>query len=243
MTFNFRRPTPKEMEAILEERQRMFQRFREVPIEGEMVEWRNRSYLVYPGVFWPHADSIALAEYYVVKPGESVLDLCTGSGNLALESAHKISDLYHSGYGFGPRVIAVDINPNAVRSARDNVLLHAVSPFMEVRESDGLRDVIPGEMFDVITGNLPFTDHPAGDLVEGTMYDPGLHVWRDFFGGIDSHLNPGGRIYLANANFGCIDEMFDLASDHRFNVRHIGTNVLEDPHREFYAFELTRMDE
>ena len=42
-----------------------------------------------PGVFKPHSDSWALADLLgeYVNPGDSVLDLCTGSGVLAVAAA------------------------------------------------------------------------------------------------------------------------------------------------------------
>src|SRR5688572_18246060 len=71
----------------------------------------------------------------------SVLDLGTGSGIGAVFAARK-----------GASVVAVDINPEAVRCARINALLNHVDERIDVRLGD-LFEPVRGEEFDLVLFN------------------------------------------------------------------------------------------
>jgi len=72
------------------------------------------------------------------------LDVGTGSGICAIFAARQ-----------GYHVIAVDINPEAVRCAKINCLLNAVDSRVDVRQGD-LFDQVRGQRFDLIMFNPPF---------------------------------------------------------------------------------------
>ncbi len=78
-----------------------------------------------------------------VPPGARVLDLCSGTGVLALTAARE---------GAGS-VTAVDISRRAVLAARANAALHRVP--LRVLRGD-LLDPVEGETFDVIVANPPY---------------------------------------------------------------------------------------
>jgi len=85
--------------------------------------------------------------------GCAVLDLGTGSGALAVAAARTAG-----------RVVAVDVNPEAVRCARLNLLLNRVDDRCEVRHGD-LFDAVAGERFDRVLCNPPFyRGSPGSDL-------------------------------------------------------------------------------
>ena len=76
-----------------------------------------------------------------VQTGASVLDLGCGSGILAI-AAVKLG---------ARRVLALDVDPNAVRAARENAAANAVSDVIEVREGTLEAE---GGPFDVIVANI-----------------------------------------------------------------------------------------
>jgi ribosomal protein L11 methyltransferase len=88
----------------------------------------------------------------LVRPGMSVLDLGCGSGILAIAAA-KLG---------ASRVLALDIDPNAVRAARENAAANGAAAAIEVRE--GTLDVETprrrvsrgrvGERFDLVVANI-----------------------------------------------------------------------------------------
>lgn len=218
------------MDSIEKLQREKQQWFRNTPDEGKFIDYLGKKFIVFPSVFFPTDDSIPLVENYHINSGERVLDVCTGSGVIAVHSALK-----------GARqVVALDINPQAVRAAKANALIHNVYDRMKVYRSDVFDDLKEGERFDVITGNLPFRNRKAGDYAEATMFDSELMAHRKLFDGLDRHLANRGRVYLAHANFGAIDDMKRLARENGFSCEKIGTRKVLNPLRVFYAFELRR---
>jgi release factor glutamine methyltransferase len=103
-----------------------------------------------PGVFRPHSDTWMLADRLraELRPGASVLDVCTGSGALAIAGAQA---------GAGP-VTAIDVSRRAVLTVRINARLNGV----RVRALRGdLLAPVAGERFDAIVSNPPYL--PAED--------------------------------------------------------------------------------
>lgn len=84
----------------------------------------------------------------------SILDLCTGSGCIAITAALHFPDAH---------VVASDISADALAVAKINVLRHDVADQVELHESD-LFNAIPKQTFDVIVTNPPYVD--AEDMAE-----------------------------------------------------------------------------
>jgi ribosomal protein L11 methyltransferase len=78
-----------------------------------------------------------------VRRGDEVLDLGTGSGILAVAAARLGAR----------RVIALDIEPQAVKAARENAAANGVGDVVEVREGT-LPESTTGERFDIIVANI-----------------------------------------------------------------------------------------
>ena len=195
---------------------------------GTEVEYLGKTFVVHRHVFWPGEDSKALVMNYVVHSGEEVLDLCTGAGPVAVFSAYKGA---HS-------VLAVDINPDAVENARSNAEHHGLSHIIEARQSDMFSAVEKDRQFDVITMNPPFINHPADDIVSSSTWDEALHVHKEFFANAPDRLKTNGRSYIAEANYGTIQEMERLARSAGFAVREIGRHKKPYTDLIFYAYEL-----
>src|SRR5512136_1566148 len=104
------------MEKVYCIQREMQKKFRDVAPEGVLVDYLNKKFKVYPTVFWPSWDSMALVKNYKIIPGEQCLDMCTGSGAIAIFSALKGAK----------RVVATDINPQAIRCVIENSKAHGV---------------------------------------------------------------------------------------------------------------------
>lgn len=103
-------------------------------------------------------------------PSRSLLDLGTGSGLLAIAAARL---------GYAP-VEALDLDPEAVRSARANAALNAVADRVRPVQRDVRRlPLRPARRFDLVCANL------LADL---------LLAERDR---LTAHVAPGGRLVLA----------------------------------------------
>ncbi|HLZ08833.1 MAG TPA: class I SAM-dependent methyltransferase, partial [Chloroflexota bacterium] len=109
----------------------------------------GRRLFIHPSVFNPVTfrsgrflgESLSAA---LVPPGSALLDLGTGSGVGAVVASE-----------WARLVVAVDINPEAVRCARTNAAHLGLSGRIDVREGD-LFQPVEGEKFDVILFNPPY---------------------------------------------------------------------------------------
>jgi release factor glutamine methyltransferase len=204
------------------------QLFKSVPPEGQTVRYLDKEFLVYPDTFWPFADSLPLVKHFKVAPGESVLDVGTGSGVIGIFACYRGA----------ARVVGVDINPAAIQSATHNARQHGFADIMEVRRSD-LFDALGAERFDVITANLPFRNKPAHDVVAMSQWDTDFRTNTRFFEGVGRHLKPGGRIYFVQSNFGEIETMARLAQAAGLQVTELASEALDDTRRQqFFVYEM-----
>lgn len=139
--------------------------------------------VVLPGVFNPtlFLTTRVLVRHLAEHPlpeGCTALDLGTGSGALAVAAARTAG-----------RVVAVDVNPEAVRCARVNLLLNRVDDHAEVRHGE-LFEPVAGQRFDRILCNPPFyRGSPRTELEKAfTASD----FAERFAAGLPRHLAAGG---------------------------------------------------
>jgi ribosomal protein L3 glutamine methyltransferase len=124
----------------------------------------------------------------------SVLDLCTGSGCLAILMAHAFPNAI---------VTAVDLSDDALAVAGENVAAYGLEERIELVKSD-VFSALDGRRFDFILSNPPYVTaeamaalppeyrhEPRMALAAG---DDGLDVVRGLLAGAAAHLNPGGIV-------------------------------------------------
>ena len=131
-------------------------------------------------VMFVGSDSRWLARATVRRPVRAALDLCTGSGVQALLAAS------HS-----ERVLAVDINPRAVRCARFNASISGAAN-LEVATGDLFEPVSATDRFDLITANPPFVSSPVDELMFRDGGPSGEAIQQRIVAGLPRHLAPGG---------------------------------------------------
>jgi len=110
------------------------------------VKVLGRRYEVSEDVFNPkfYFTSAFMARHIETGPDDEVLDIGTGSGIQAIVSATMAK-----------RVVAIDINPEAVRYARRNVHLNGLEDKVTVLQGDLFEPLIHGEKFDIIIFTPP----------------------------------------------------------------------------------------
>jgi len=123
----------------------------------------------------------------------SVLDLGTGSGIGAVFAARR-----------GASVVAVDINPEAVRCARINALLNAADEHIEVRQGDLFEPVL-GKTFDLVLFNPPFYRGVPRDGLDYAWR--GEDVFERFAAGLGEMLTPDGYALLTLSTDGDCGEL------------------------------------
>jgi methylase of polypeptide subunit release factors len=149
-------------------------------------------------------------------PGRA-LDLGTGSGIGAIFAARR-----------GYQVMGVDLNPEAVRCARLNVLLNRLEERVTIREGD-LFAPVAGERFDLVLFNPPF--------YRGTPRHNFDQAWRatDVFERFATELplalTPNGQALIVLSTDGAGDELLAALRANQFAIalvaqRDFGNEVL-----------------
>jgi release factor glutamine methyltransferase len=145
----------------------------------------GRRLTIEPGVFSPRVFRTGawLAEFAangVVRPGDAVLDLGTGSGVGALAVA-----------GIAARVVAVDVSVEAVRCARANARVNGLAGRVDVREGDLFEPLAAGERFDLVLFNPPFYRGVPGSASDAAWRS--VDVPERFADGLAGRLTARGR--------------------------------------------------
>ena len=135
---------------------------------------------------------------WVADPSEitSALDLCTGSGCLAILMAHAFPQAH---------VDAVDLSPDALAVARRNISDYGIAQQVTPIESD-LFKALSGRTYDLIISNPPYVDQAAmSALPQEYLHEPalalasgadGLDHIRVILKQAAQHLNPGGLLVV-----------------------------------------------
>ncbi|MEX7469004.1 peptide chain release factor N(5)-glutamine methyltransferase [Mycobacterium adipatum] len=164
------------------------QRTRRIPLQHLLgsAAFGPLTLTVGPGVFIPRPETEALLEWaqgVAVPPGGVVVDLCTGSGALALALAAHRPDT---------RVIAVEQSEDALRYARANAATTRVEMVHgDVTDRDVLAD-LTGEV-DLVVANPPYIPDGAELEPEVAEHDPHAAL----FGGPDGMAVIGPIVALA----------------------------------------------
>jgi release factor glutamine methyltransferase len=125
-----------------------------------------------------------------------VLDLCTGSGAIAISLAKELP---------GAQVVATEVSAEAAAIARRNAERNAVADRVEIRVGD-LFEPVAGERFDLIASNPPYIATAViATLAPEVRREPvialdggpdGLAFYDRICAGAAAHLLPGGAIVL-----------------------------------------------
>jgi methylase of polypeptide subunit release factors len=142
--------------------------------------------------------------------GKRVADVGTGSGILALAAARAGA----------VSVVAIDINPNAASTARENAVANGLADRVTAVCSNLLAAIAPCPQFDVILASPPSFPGEPRDLA-----DRAWHAGQDYrdiaslFDQAHERLVPGGRFYVLLSSDSDIDYLGTLVERAGFRWR------------------------
>jgi len=141
-------------------------------------------------------DAVHLANFTKIKKGETVLDLCTGSGVIPILLCAKNIGPAHS--------TGLEIQPLAADRARRSVELNGLSDRITIDCGDVKNgaDIYPPRHFDVVTVNPPYMNSQGGLLNESSEKAIARHEiacsLADVIGLAARVLKTGGRLYMVH---------------------------------------------
>ena len=170
--------------------------------------------LVMPGVLNPRL--MRTGAYFasqlssgLLRGVDEALDMGAGSGICSVVAARSAR-----------RVVAVDINPEAVRCTRINAVLNRVEDRIEVLQGD-LFAPLGGRRFDVILFNPPFLQREPRDDADRAWAS--TDVAQRFATSLGAHLNPGGAALMLLSSFGDPNLFLEPLREQGFAVSELAT--------------------
>ena len=150
-------------------------------------------------VYVPAEDSYLLADNLEIKEGQSVLEIGTGSGIVAMYASRLTDD-----------ITVTDINFDACELARKNFTENGIEN-IEILWGN-LFEVVENKKFDVILFNTPYLPTEDDEVLENTInyaFDGGLNgrkVIDLFLNEVGNHLNDGGIVQMIQSSLSGNDE-------------------------------------
>jgi release factor glutamine methyltransferase len=155
----------------------------------------DKKFIVHPQVFSPKYfdDTELFVKYFPYKERGVMLEIGTGVGVIAIIAIlkRKVN-----------RVVATDINPIALKNAKENVNLYGLNKKIKVVKSD-LFEKLKSKKFDVIFFNTPFcyTRKRKLSVLEKALFDYKYSTLRRFVCDAKHYIKKEGHIFLGFSSF------------------------------------------
>jgi release factor glutamine methyltransferase len=151
-------------------------------------------------VYEPAEDSFLFAGTLNIKSGSRVLDMGTGSGILGILAAKEASE-----------VVAIDVNPYAIRCAKENAKRNNVYDKIAFLQGDLCAPLKGTAKFDLILFNAPYLPSEQGEdatwlgraWAGGTT---GRQVIDRFLSQVPAQLECDGKIFLLQSTLSDVDK-------------------------------------
>ena len=153
-------------------------------------------------VYIPAEDSYLLADNLLIEEGQSVLEIGTGSGIVAMY-ASRLTD----------KITVTDINFDACQLAEKNFQENGIEN-IEILFGN-LFEPVKDRKFDVILFNTPYLPTENDDVIDDTInyaFDGGLNgrkVIDVFLNEVGNHLNDGGIVQLIQSSLSGNEETLE----------------------------------
>ncbi|HVP17235.1 MAG TPA: HemK2/MTQ2 family protein methyltransferase [candidate division Zixibacteria bacterium] len=158
-------------------------------------------------VYEPAEDSFLFAENLSVRRGCKVVDVGTGCGILAVIAAKKAG-----------KVVAIDVNPYAVKCAKNNTEINDVGNRVSFIRGDLFAPLRTRKEFDLILFNAPYlpSEENEKDSWTGWAWAGGVsgrNVIDRFLCEAPKHLRPRGEIMLMQSTLSNVEQTLRILKE------------------------------
>jgi len=164
------------------------------------IFYNDFTFEIFKNVYEPAEDTFLAADNLIVNEEDKVLDMGTGCGILAILAAQKAEG-----------VVAVDLNPYAVRCTKKNAEINKLADKIDIRRGDLFKPIRKDEKFSLIVFNAPYLPTAPNErrpwLGKAWAGGPtGRQLIDRFIRETVYHLKRNGRILLVQSSLANIDE-------------------------------------
>ena len=192
---------------------------------------------LHPEVYDPAEDTFLLIDAIDIKKYESVLEIGTGCGIIALECAR-----------IGANVVCTDINPYAVDLTKRNYLVNKalMTGSFEIRKGDLFIPIHEREIFDVIIFNPPYLPTKRNELIGGSGWfdvatnggTDGLKHTKKYIENLENHLKDDGSAYFVFSSLSDSNKLENYIKNKKFDFRVISESRFNN--ETIYVYKLKK---
>lgn len=200
------------------ERQKWHEARHKEMLSKQNVNWNNLNLTVLKTVFRPYYDSYPLSKLIKkeIINGEKVLEIGTGSGNLAVLIALQNPK---------NKIVAIDSNYKSIENVKLNAKKYNVQEQIIPLYSSLFSNskILRYASFDVIIVNLPFVDRKTKNNIQRSIFDENLTSYKKLFRKANKLLKKDGKILLAYSNFASFKNLIKIAEKYGYRcaITHI----------------------
>ena len=167
----------------------------------------------------PETEELVMMAVAAAEEGQHVLDLCTGSGAIAIATYKELEKA-----GRKVRMTAIDVSEKALELARENAELNGAE--INFIQSDLFTRI--RERFDLIVSNPPYISSAEIETLQREVKDfeprlaldggaDGLEIYRKIAADVSKHLTRGGTL-LMEVGAGQAEEVVKLFKGNSYSM-------------------------
>jgi len=174
--------------------------------------FNNYVFMVDEQVYEPAEDTFLIAEKMTVTEDDTVLDMGTGCGILAMLAAEKAKT-----------VVAVDVNPHALKCANRNAETNGAKEKIEFRHGDLFQPIRKNERFSLILFNSPYLPSEPDEEKSwiGKAWAGGSNgrkVIDRFIAEAPQWLVDGGKILLVQSSLSDVNRTLEMFKERNLHA-------------------------
>lgn len=192
------------------------------------VEFLWENIIIHRNVFpvdSPFSHSSMMMAKNIPNDLKTVRDVWTGTWVQAVIAAKRCAQ----------KVIATDIDDNALKNARENITYHWLQDIIQLRKWDLFEAIETWEKFDLIISQLPFVDCNYPSKVWHFLFDTNFKLHERLLAQAKNHLNINGKMLLTTWEIGDEKRLLNLIKQYDYIICDVKEEICNDVKWKLYV--------